>query len=551
MSYLNLPAGIPNFSKAVISFWFRVPQQSLQDTWDIYNAETSRSRLFGIMPLLTFGEKFEGYKIGITPGSESSYTHTSWFTPGSSWAVLTSETITYNTGAVQSQGESFDCDPSFVGIEVRTETADDDTEVLKGYLKVYLQTASNGSPSNVSQNLRLSIGDRNTGAASGSALGTFLETHWDYLLDMCAMEDAAPNNPWVITRTPSEDISDLILQQYGPDAFDVATNIEVKPDVWHHVLISFDVSAATAVTGFRVWDEYGACPGRSSRWPVRTETQSTFENPSKIWIAFDDKHYEGDDLRPPVDAGGIRLELGPNDILSRNSITAAQSINGGSHDNAWDVTGSWVQQTFDSGPPATYSLEPVKLPAMGQPFGIPASADLAGKIHKVEMAEFQMWLDVTLDTYYTSKRRAFLAHPLGVEPKDLLDADGNPILDPSTAEPQRNSKGKPIIDSDTGRPVPDMDTAQPKKDPTGMAPVDPKKAASMMKKQPEILLHMSKNWKIGKNTGSYQDGVTVYDTDDPGSSSTFLPGKFEPTGDIKTWKPDPKVGETVGKTVDS
>lgn len=65
MSYLQLPGGIPNFSKAVFSFWCGVPSESIaaaQAQWTgsgvdagIDEGGTQNSNLPGMIPLVTFG----------------------------------------------------------------------------------------------------------------------------------------------------------------------------------------------------------------------------------------------------------------------------------------------------------------------------------------------------------------------------------------------------------------------------------------------------------------------------------------------------------------
>ena len=66
MSYLTLPEGIADFSKAVVSLWFRVPQSSLDEARDRYVAWRasggpqppygSQPPFISIVPLMTFGK---------------------------------------------------------------------------------------------------------------------------------------------------------------------------------------------------------------------------------------------------------------------------------------------------------------------------------------------------------------------------------------------------------------------------------------------------------------------------------------------------------------
>src|SRR6201981_3296070 len=59
MSYLMLPDGLPDVSKAVISFWFRVPKETLDATAAAYvhavDAGDNIPPFNGITPLVVFG----------------------------------------------------------------------------------------------------------------------------------------------------------------------------------------------------------------------------------------------------------------------------------------------------------------------------------------------------------------------------------------------------------------------------------------------------------------------------------------------------------------
>lgn len=499
MSYLNLPAGIPKFNKAVISFWFRVPQESIDRCIAAFKGDSTA--FDGVIPLVCLGAAGEVQEVSTLTNSVAAC-HT-FFKFSDSGPVLTETdmgfTPTKAFPGTSTLGESTVTPPTSIGVNVMSDSPT---------LSIRIQT-----------NMRASINKTAYDLASVAAATTYAGIS----------HPGWPPGPNVDAVYGWTDVPDIAANE--TEYFSGSDEITVEADKWHHVLWSFSLDDV---------ETRGAAPSSIS------DNTSSF---SLMWLAFDDRHYEQSELSRYWPDGSAN----PNAVITYRAYQIAQLGPNSGDDLVYNSTDPTNYGVFKANgvPAGTPEFSLTKPVVLNGPVGLPATPAFVDNIYKVELAEFQMWLDVTLDTYYTQKRRAFLAHPPGVEPKDLLDDEGKPVLDPSTAEPQRNSKGKPIIDSETGRPVPDMDTAQPKKDPTGMAPVDPKKAASMMKKSPEILLHMSKNWKIGKNTGSYQDGVTVYDADNPGAEPTRLPGKFEPTGQIKTWKPDPKVGETVGKTVDS
>src|SRR4249920_3062660 len=60
MSYLNLLEGIPDFSKAVISLWFRAPVEAVkraaQSRLQLPGSPAGFFILQGILPLVTFGK---------------------------------------------------------------------------------------------------------------------------------------------------------------------------------------------------------------------------------------------------------------------------------------------------------------------------------------------------------------------------------------------------------------------------------------------------------------------------------------------------------------
>jgi hypothetical protein len=59
MSYLELSKGIPSFTKAVISLWFRVPQESM-DAADAAYTGNDGELLEGIVPLVVMGKRGTG-----------------------------------------------------------------------------------------------------------------------------------------------------------------------------------------------------------------------------------------------------------------------------------------------------------------------------------------------------------------------------------------------------------------------------------------------------------------------------------------------------------
>src|SRR4029450_669492 len=73
-------------------------------------------RLHRILPLLTFGQLFEGYHVDTQPGPEASYNINTWYTPGTSWELLDTDLQTYNTGPMIVERSPQPINPSVIGV---------------------------------------------------------------------------------------------------------------------------------------------------------------------------------------------------------------------------------------------------------------------------------------------------------------------------------------------------------------------------------------------------------------------------------------------------
>ena len=338
----------------------------------------------------------------------------------------------------------------------------------------------------------------------------------------------------------------------GPGAFlDFSFGPRVEKDsagTWHHLLFSFDIGGA--VNCVLNEDEDSG---------VREFTVSTG---CKAWLALDDKNYSGRQLQarfavpdgflaPLLPGMGTDLQgfgpstsashaafptLGPNDILPRNiwalgfkhlpkyglmwnyctsgvlaqdfSFPDAPPLHKGDFNPIpwasalWPLfhsLGGWMPEltpprpttpdpkTLDS---PTYHCGSFEIPTAGHPIGIPAATRHIDHNTGLEMAELQIWFDKTVDTSDASIRRLFIDYP-------------------------RDEKGKPI----------------PGENKTA---VSPEKAEEQLGK-PHILLHGTKNWKKGRNTG-----IIGYDFEKNKIKSA---GQFTPVAKIEKFLPDPELKE--------
>jgi hypothetical protein len=255
----------------------------------------------------------------------------------------------------------------------------------------------------------------------------------------------------------------------GPGVPDLAA------DTWHHLLISWDVTGSIS------------CGGDS------TVINSNF----KMYLALDGKNYSKGDLPANWigDAGGtVDMPPGSAGTEPNTILTTDSALN----DLPWPGEPEIDEPDYyhNGWPPGSFagtigSLSATKLYVPGSPHYTDDSRDI-NSIYQVEMAELQIFLDRTLDTSIEKNRQAFIDY-------------------------ERDSAGKPVADKDGN---------------LTLKPVAPAKAEDLLKKRPEVLLHGTDNWKVGKNTGSL--GINAKD-------EIIAAGQFKPTGKIEKYEPDPSI----------
>jgi hypothetical protein len=494
MSYLVLPGGIPNFSKAVISLWFRVPQASIDAIADEAAAfeEASRPRLLGIVPLLVFGEMFEGYSTESRIAGQEGYVKSLYSFDGLSgdYTHIGNETHEYVIGpdlvATTTRLEN----PSYIGVFCNK---DSDTGIITASLQVRLQAKEIGSGQWVAAMPRLTISSHsqlllatNTGFGEPAQ-----DTAYAYFLGTCLTGGVVPDGTKFETQSYF-DQTEVWAGQQGPDAIVAGdpfnSPITIEPDKWHHLLLSFDVSQSTAATGGTVFDVYPCGPD-----PDRTlNLISAIASPCKMWIALDDQNYTDEYLADPrASPDRESIGLGANDVASYNNLYTTFVVNGGTTSRTWEVSGLVADRNWPVAGMPIYTYAGEDLPVQGHEFGIPGTTSLVDRIRRVEMAELQMWTDVTLDTGNVLNRRAF------------VDADGLPV------------------------------------DPTKGTDDDPRAPAErLLGKKPEILLHGNEHWQKGYNTGTL--GIEI---DVAGNVTKKPSGQFQPISGIEKYKPEPALGD--------
>jgi hypothetical protein len=385
MSYLSMPNGIPDISKAIISIWFRIPQSSVDAT---AAGDRFANHLALIIPLITFihprdVEDMEPNIVNI--GTAVNF-------PQSQCPYVPS-TIGY-----QSVGPFF-LDPCFIGINCDP----DRLSIGRGKPTLVFNLQASGTA--VISNYLI--------AAQNMAVYSLLATPPPTVGD-----PNVPGNGWNDLGFPYIGLASNLVDFSNylmavPENFQVRSPVVITADQWHHLLLSFDLSKACITNG---------PPLGGDRHATTAEGTTSW---CQLWYAIDDVNYNGAvNLQPYAVDGGSD----PNAILT---------------DNAWHVANSQTLYIYNlPQAPATCTYSPVPLPTSGVALGLPASAAYMANVHHVEMAEFQMFTGVTLDPAVEANRRIFIG-PAGKNslppsgPNSPNTSSGSGLLypiDPKVAE---------------------------------------------------------------------------------------------------------------------
>lgn len=362
MGYVVLPAGaLGDFTKAVISFWFRVPQASADALAPLDGTTTPGWQT--LIPLVVMGAT--GTSL-IAPGQPTYF----------SQRLKLPTVIAYNN----------------------------DTK------RLFISIQTNKMPQ----------------------LVTYLST------DGVPVFQGPPFNTWTFPGVTSP----LSNDEYGASADVVSDWIYLgdKLDKWHHLLISVEMKPVAAYGS----DTYVAGP----------DQYNYILSSPNLFVALDDVNYTGPDL-------SLWWTGNPNNL---NQVAPFSAIFIGGSVNP------------DIGQTQSYILNDLTVPLSQDDFGIPATPTYAEHISRVEVAEFQMYTGVSIDTGVVANRRAFV-----------------------------NDKGYPVFAF-----VQDLANASSLK------------AAKLLGKQPDIVLHGSKRWMLGWNGGTA--------------------GVLKSKGRITAYAPSPKIG---------
>lgn len=514
MSYLILKDGIPDFDKAVISFWFRVPKETLQAVakQNEDGGPNPRPRMNGIVPLVTFGPALDGYQMEFDYLPLTSYGDGDGImwngseAAGGIWSdVILDPPVEYTPGLEIHEGKKTEEDPSHIGIYCQPDDSNEDG--VTAYLHIKLQLSETGH-----------------GVAQMSEKTVHISDQWYCGIAIFEDEHPAPKtSAWEVGSGPGTgciekcypeggdaiytyttvDYTDLFLKSFGGESFEAGNDIKVKPDTWHHVLVSFDISGKATSTGVVTDDTAEGC----AESVQSTSGERSLTSESKMWIALDDVNYDKWHLRwnyvaPPGDpTREDQYGLGANGIAPDMNLFAYYNQSSGGSWTRWE--GQQKTTIIDpAGPAPTYTSTGAKIKSEGQPFGIPCAPEHVGHDkHHVQMAEFMIFTDVTLDTSVEANRRIFITGknkdgfqtPTNFAPI-YIPFNKEAIGDPVTWEPGADWPAYvPPLSSLDPSAVPSAHQLPPGEKPAKTAAVDFTKC--------------SFNWMMGRNLGTSKSKV--------------------------------------------
>jgi len=478
MSYIE--GSNPSFSKAVISFWFKVPQAAMdavaKEEEAFYDQDDPGDPplFLGLVPLVVFGKEGTSPVRADGKGSSDAQTTSTATHTCVEYAADSTDGITLNMWAWSECHDhtstrnyykttwSYEAkpgkpqEPSFIAVDgdgrlaIKFESAQTGSVTLASVLtsatsKYYTQESADECWTFPAVGYCGEYNDTvvNIGGVCGILIIVAQLIAWRI--------GTAVADQFIGSGSPRTDHK--ATQEYGSGPGDAGTGaISCSPattiaaDRWHHVLISVDMTNGSASTGVAAGASYG-------------DPKSHITATSEMYVAVDDKNYK---------TGAYPFQ-DTNQVYTGSAGQIAYSYQAARYDD---------RTMIPVGPVPSYSLGNMSVPAGD--IGMPSHGKYVDKIRHCEMAEFQLFTGKTLDTSEESNRRLFLDFKRDANGTVIPDGDGNARLKPV----------KPAIaEEKLGRP--------------------------------DINMNGSTKWIKGTNKGSG--------------------GSFKPIGEIKKYKPDPAI----------
>jgi hypothetical protein len=445
MSYLSLPLlKMADIKKGVISLWFRVPQDSIDKAktfsdnwkWEDHVSNPNAPYIFrSTIPLVTFGSKVMAHvydskavEVGTQPLGRDPITG----------EILGGPIMELQVDAK----DDSPCEPSHIGINC---SGDYPTLVM------HFQTKTRANV----QGFSYQITEAHYAIPAGKVEYQYYDT--------------------------VEDISYTSVGE--PESFRIEPDFKIDVDKWHHLLVSFDFSATSSGNSATSVDVVAVPTYPDTEEDFRDQTIKSY---CKLWYSFDDENKKGKKnigRKIPVDDWEGWVARDDNGIIPQSAESAIRVFT--PHPPDVDAAGNPIRTGGGANPEYHWEASSA-LPTEDGPIGFPASKEFVETVYRCELAEFQMWAGITLDTATEKNRRAF------------VDKDGKPVPP---------NKTKDLYD-----------------------PTSTSGSIELLEKTPEVMLHGSGNWKIGNNTGTL--GLKI---EDDGTQTIIPEGQFVPKGGIEPY----------------
>lgn len=494
MSYLNLDdSPLVAFNKAIISFWVRIPGTTYKNI--AAAAADDDGPFAGILPFITFGK--------AQSVAQAEATDTTLATTEEVTATGTDLGISYPFGdnVYTSTGDTFKLLPSYIGANVYSDGS--------GGNLIFGITLPGA---NGATGLRWTIGSID--------VDSFMHCYTNNPgIPVPNQIKTGLSGPGAYTRMNVtyhwQDVTDIIFDS-AQDNFTASTQVALAPDMWHHIFISFDVSGGCEAVGSDgvITQTYYALDPPLVTDPAIPEgvipsspamSTGTLTSSCKVYAAVDDINHTGPTL---VGSDYSSFGLSPNDWPTNFAV---QTVSANSPGNGSGITGGEVVPgvsginlvisniTYDTSSTPSYSYSGGGGGIDSSPIGLPAAGIFVDELFHVEMAEFQLFAGMAMDTNNLDLRRAF------------IDDNGLPV--PPDQKANDGTNGQPALTSGS---------------------------IEFLGQHPDILLHKSGNWIKGKNTGS--TGMDY--TQDP--PQIIDSGQFTPIAHTTAYTPNPSLNGRQG-----
>ncbi len=444
-SFLEALEGLPDMDRALISFWVRLPGRSVTKykSQQPPSVPVDPTKKLNCIPVITFGQMYESYHVAEKTGTSYTvreYNYTFLYNGGACNVVISNvDDVSIYNGPRYARDDEIEAPKqrnSFIGFKIKDDD-DADADLL---LTIRLQTDTYGTGSNLHFRQSVKVADYQGFSSGGVEFEPFPSTvvnycypqnAWDDILEVCLTGVVLPGKEHKRHTNIIDDTgSELWSKKSGPDYFEPSLDIRVAKNVWHHFIISFDLTKKTKGIGTLTTQTEGAGCASLSAGTSTTNIVRTITEPCKLYIAHNDVNIKGA-TKLNKDHPLLADSLGDNGIAPKRAIDAAEQHNTSATGGRayWGLTNELKIDTADPVGMPSYEYKPGKIRARGRKLGIPVFSDLVDEMFDIELAELQVFR-VVRDTAGLQVRRALITDE-GKPNRNYAEADalfGKPVL---------------------------------------------------------------------------------------------------------------------------